>query len=74
MRTGLQVCGSDELKVLQQIADSIVDELSQNAAYQTVDRTEHFHRVGKQVFKTCDGGDLFSVDEIKERVLAKFQH
>jgi hypothetical protein len=72
MRTGLRACGSDELKVLQQIADSIFDELSQTPAYQSADKTQLFHRVGKQVFKACDEGDLLSVDEIKRRVLAKF--
>jgi len=72
MRTRLRVCGSDELKVLQQIADSVVDALSQNPAYESADKTQLFHRVGKEVFKSCDGGDLLSVDEIKHRVLAEF--
>jgi hypothetical protein len=74
MRTGIRLCGSGELKVLQQVADSIVDELGHDPAYRTIDKTKLLHRVGKQVFKTCTDGDLLSVDEIKRRVLAKFHH
>jgi hypothetical protein len=73
LMTAASLCGSDELKLLQQIADSVVDELSQTPDYKAADRIQLFHRVGKQVFKSCDGGDLLSVDEIKREVLAKFQ-
>lgn len=73
MRTGTGVCGTDELKVLQHIADSVVDELSRTAACQATDKTKLYHRVGKQVFKACVIGDeLLNVDEIKRAVLAKF--
>jgi hypothetical protein len=73
MPKGLQFCGTDQLKVLQHIAESIVDELSRTPAYEAVDKTQLYHRVGKQVFKTCDDGDLLSTDEIKRMVLAKVQ-
>jgi hypothetical protein len=53
MRT---VCGSDELKILQHITDSLVDELSALPAYKDTDKTRLYHRVGKHVFKACDGG------------------
>lgn len=72
MRMGLQVCGTDELKVLQRIADSVVEELSALPAYKTTDKTQLYHRVGKEVFKTCDNSDLLGVDELKRAVLAKF--
>ena len=70
---GLRICGSDQLKVLQQIADSVVDELSRTPAYKATDKTQLFHHVGKQVFKACADGDLLSTDEIKRTVLSKFQ-
>lgn len=67
------VCGSDELKTLQHITDSLVKELSVLPSYKDADKTELFHRVGKHVFKACDKGNSLSDDDLRRVVLAKFQ-
>ena len=69
MRHGIHVCGPDELKVLQQITNSVVQELRQAGLADANLRL----RVGRKVFKYASG-DVLNVDGIKQSVLASFQN
>jgi len=53
MRTGSQVCGPDELKVLQQIFDSVWRDFKGRQGYEVARR-----RVSAQVFRFVDGDIL----------------
>jgi hypothetical protein len=68
MRTGTQVCGPDELKVLQQIVNSLWLEL------RPADRGPELHlRVSRQVVRYA-GNDLLDVEGIKRAVRASFKN
>jgi hypothetical protein len=73
MRTGTTVCGSDELKVLDQIVDSIADQLKRHERYSEVDQAKLRERISKQVFRQA-GSDVLNVDAIKRRVLFAFEN
>jgi hypothetical protein len=65
MRTGVQVCGPDELKLLQQILDSIVSELQQDPSCCPQALRE---QIARSVMERASG-DLLDVDKIKHSVL-----
>jgi hypothetical protein len=73
MRTCTTVCGPDELKVLDQIVDSIVNQLKHNRRYSGVDQTRIRERISKQVFQQARR-DVLNVDGIRRRVLAAFEN
>lgn len=73
MRSGTQVYGPDELKILQQIVESVLEQLSRRAAYRKVDRAALRRRISRQVFKYAKR-DVLSVDAIRQAVLATFHN
>lgn len=71
MRTGSQVCGPDELKVLQQIFDSVWLDLVKDGKVHENDEVAR-RRVSAQMFKFVDG-DIMDVEAIKSAVLKSLQ-
>jgi hypothetical protein len=73
MRRSTRLYGPDELKVLEQIVDALVDQLSRGKRLDTAEKKRPPERVSKQVFKQSNA-DLLEVDAIRQRVLASFKN
>jgi hypothetical protein len=72
MRTALDVCDSDHLKVLQQIFDSVWFQMKQSPAFGFGDEEKLREQVSRRVIERANG-DIFDVEEIKQSVLASFE-
>jgi hypothetical protein len=68
MRSSGHVCGPDELKLLQQIFDSILSELEQEPASCFADPPVLRLQVARSVMERASG-DLLDVNTIKHSVL-----
>jgi hypothetical protein len=71
MRTGMNVCGPDQLKVLQQIFDSVWLQMKQDPNFH-VDEEEELRLEVSQRVMACAERDLLDFNEIKSRVLQSF--
>jgi hypothetical protein len=71
MRTQLDVCDSDHLKVLQQIFDSVWFQMKQNPAFGFADEESLREKVSRRVIERANG-DILDVEGIKQSVLASF--
>lgn len=69
MRTAMDVCGPDQLKVLQQVFDSIWCEMQHDPAFQFADQDELRNRVSRQVVESACN-DLLDVEGIKRKVMS----
>jgi hypothetical protein len=72
MRTQLDVCDSDHLKVLQQIFDSVWFQMKQNAAFGFADEERLREQVSRRVIERANG-DILDVEGIKQSVMASFE-
>jgi hypothetical protein len=68
MRTGVNVCGPDQLKVLQQVFDSLWHEMEREGIVDALDETMR-DRVSRLVIDNADP-DVLDVKRIKEAVLS----
>jgi hypothetical protein len=73
MRAQIDVCGPDQLKVLQQIFDSVWFQMKQDPAFCFADEEKLREQVSRRVIE-CANGDVLNVDGIKRSVLAAFEH
>lgn len=71
MRTQLDVCDSDHLKVLQQIFDSVWFQMKQNPAFGFADEERLREQVSRRVIERANG-DILDVEGIKQSVLSSF--
>jgi hypothetical protein len=71
MRAGVDVCGPDTLKVLQQIFDSIWFQMKQEGLVDPADIRMR-EQISRLVIENVDG-DVLDVDGIKRAVLASVQ-
>jgi hypothetical protein len=71
MRTGIDVCGPDTLKVLQQIFDSVWFQMQQEGLVDPADESMR-EQISRLVIHNADG-DVLDVDGIKRAVLASVQ-
>lgn len=72
MRTELAVNSPDELKVLQQIFDSVWFQLKQDPAFHFADQDKLREQVSRRVIESANG-DILDIEEIKRSVLASFE-
>jgi hypothetical protein len=72
MRTGMDVCGPDQLKVLQQIFDSVWLQMKQDSNFQLAEEEELRREVSQRVIAFA-GQDLFDLNGIKSRVLKSME-
>jgi hypothetical protein len=73
MRTQIDVYGPDQLKVLQQIFDSVWFEMKQDPNFLFVEEEKLREQVSRRVIESVDG-DILDIDGIKRSVLASFTH
>ena len=73
MRTQIDVYGPDQLKVLQQIFDSVWFEMKQDPGFLFVEEDKLREQVSRRVIESANG-DIFDIDGIKRSVLAFFMH
>jgi hypothetical protein len=73
MRTQIDVCGPDQLKVLQQIFDSVWFQMKQAPAFCFADEEKLREQISRRVLE-CANGDVLNVEAIKQSVLATFEH
>jgi hypothetical protein len=71
MRTAINVCGPDELNVLQQIFDSVWIQLKQDPAFHLTDQEMLREQISRKVVE-CIGDDILDIDGIRQSVLASF--
>ena len=72
MRTQLNVCDSDHLKVLQQIFDSVWFQMRQGPAFGFADEERLREQVSRRVMERASG-DILDVEGIKQSVLTSFE-
>jgi hypothetical protein len=73
MRRSTRLYGPDELKVIEQIVDAVVAQLSRGKRLDAAEKKRLRERVSKQVFKLSNA-ELLEVDAIRQRVLAAFKN
>jgi hypothetical protein len=71
MRTHIDVYGPDQLKVLQQIFDSVWYQMKQDPGFMFADEGQLRERVSRRVIESVNG-DILDSDAIKQSVLASF--
>ena len=70
MGSRLEVCGPDDLKVLQQILDSVWLQLQQKGMVRPDDAVSR-QRVAASIM-SCVGGDVLDVERIKQSVIEQW--
>jgi hypothetical protein len=68
MRTGVNVCGPDQLKVLQQVFDSLCHQMEREGIVDSMDGTMR-DRISRLVIDNANP-DVLDVERIKEAVLS----
>lgn len=71
MRTQFDVCGPDQLKVLQQIFDSVWFQMQQDPGFLFFDEEKLREKVSRRVIEFAKG-DVLDMDGIKQKVIASF--
>jgi hypothetical protein len=71
MRTGTDVCGPDQLKILQQIFDSVWQQMKLDPNFHIVEEEELRLQVSQRVLAYAEP-DLLDINGIKHRVLRSF--
>jgi hypothetical protein len=71
MRTGTDVCGPDQLKILQQIFDSVWQQVKLDPNFHIVEEEELRLQVSQRVMAYAER-DLLDINGIKYRVLRSF--
>jgi hypothetical protein len=73
MRTHIDVYGPDQLKVLQQIFDSVWFQLKQDPSFVHAHGDKLREQLSRRVIESVNG-DILDIDAIKRSVLASFTH